>query len=258
MCEIRVGGTPTPPRNRLAGRPRLRKPWAPLGRQQSLCRLPRFALPLRRIHNSQVEAIRYGVVAVNGENVCHDSTMADAGDVHDEVNGQGDRLSDTVVRKTNVGREHAVCKSRQSLLGRVGVNGAETTGVPGVKSLKQIERLGSTYLAYQDSIWPVSQRRAEQVGDRDGRERCLLTKAPGSELPHRNPRNCCSRGCRAAALETEGVLQLHDQLVGVAPPAVQQRADVVVVHNEQVSLRPNGPAQASIRPDQLAVRVVLM
>jgi hypothetical protein len=58
-------------------------------------------------------------------------------------------------------------------------------------------------------------------------------------------------------LHPPGVLKFDQQLVGFLLPPIEDRADVVVVDDEEVCLWANGPAQACIGADRIAVGVVL-
>jgi hypothetical protein len=62
---------------------------------------------------------------------------------------------------------------------------------------------------------------------------------------------------RHQLLEAPRVLEFDEQLIRVQPPAVQERPHVVVVDDEQVTDRPEGPTQAGIGADRFAVGVVL-
>ena len=59
---------------------------------------------------------------------------------------------------------------------------------PGVQRLQQVERFGAADLTDEDAIGPVPQGRAQQVGDRDRRQRRLLAerrlRAPRLEPKH--------------------------------------------------------------------------
>ena len=90
--------------------------------------------------------------------------------------------------KPDVRRQHAVRQARERLLGGVRVNRAQAAEMAGVQRLQQVERLGAAHLADQDAIGPMTERGAEQVGDRDRRQRRLLSErrlsAPRFEAQH--------------------------------------------------------------------------
>ena len=58
-------------------------------------------------------------------------------------------------------------------------------------------------------------------------------------------------------LDPKRVLQLNQELIRIQPPAIENRPHIVVVHDEQISNRPECPPQTGVRPDRLAIRVVL-
>ena len=101
---------------------------------------------------------------------------ANSRDVHDEVNRQRDGFARAPVRQSDVGGQHTVRQAREGLLRGVRVDGAQAAEMPGVQRLQQVERFRATDLADEDAIGPMPQGRAEQVGDRDGRQRRLLAE----------------------------------------------------------------------------------
>jgi hypothetical protein len=48
---------------------------------------------------------------------------------------------------------------------------------------------------------------------------------------------------------TKGVLELHEQLIRLELPALQELSDVVVVDDEQVADRAEGPPQPRVHAD---------
>src|SRR5256885_1853025 len=67
-------------------------------------------------------------------------------------------------------------QARQRLIGGIPMNRAEAAKVTRVECLQQVERLRPAYLTDDDSIGSVPQSGTEQVRDRDGRQRCLMSK----------------------------------------------------------------------------------
>jgi hypothetical protein len=101
---------------------------------------------------------------------------ADARDVYDKVNGQSNGLARAAVRQSDVGGQNTVRQAGEGLLRGVRVDGAEAAQVTGVQRLQKVECLQAPDLANENAIGPVSEGRAEQVGNRDGRQRCFLAK----------------------------------------------------------------------------------
>src|SRR5690349_8695282 len=103
----------------------------------------------------------------------------------DEVNRQGDCFPGASVREADICRQDTVRQPRQRLIGVVRVDRRQTSEVPGVERLEQIERFRSAYLTYQDAVGPVPQRRSNEVGDGHRRHGLLLAegrlRSPGLE-----------------------------------------------------------------------------
>ena len=76
----------------------------------------------------------------------------DARDVHDQVDGEGDRLARAAMRQADIRRQHAVREARQRLLGGVRVNRAQAAEMAGVERLQQVERFCAAHLADEDAI----------------------------------------------------------------------------------------------------------
>ncbi len=99
----------------------------------------------------------------------------DAGDVHDDVNRERDRLADATMRETHVRREHAVRQTREGLLGRVCMDGAGAPEMAGVQRLEEIEGFGAAHFTDEDAVRSVAQRGSEEIGDGDGRKGRLVS-----------------------------------------------------------------------------------
>ena len=78
--------------------------------------------------------------------------------------------------KPDIRRQHAVREARERLLGGVRVNRAQAAEVACVERLQEVERFCPTHLSNEDAIRAMAERRAEQVGNRDRRERRLLAE----------------------------------------------------------------------------------
>src|SRR6476646_2942640 len=92
------------------------------------------------------------------------------------MDGQSDGFADASMRQSDVRREDAVRQSRQRLVGGVCVDRAQASEVTGIEGLQQVECLSPAYLADDDAIGPVPEGCAEQVGDRDSGQRCLVSQ----------------------------------------------------------------------------------
>src|SRR4051812_48751223 len=124
------------------------------------------------------ETVGRGVEAGDANDFGHATAGIRTRDVDNHVDREGDRLADAVVWQAHVRGQDAVCQPRQRLLRRVCVNGAETPEVPRVQRLQQIEGLTAAHFANDDAVGSMSEGRANEIGDRDGRQRLLLPEGP--------------------------------------------------------------------------------
>src|SRR4029450_774064 len=69
-----------------------------------------------------------------------------------------------------------MCQASKALPRRIRVNGAEAAEMPGVQCLKKVEGLCPAHLTHEDPIRSMTQRSAQEIGDRDRRERGLLAE----------------------------------------------------------------------------------
>ena len=133
------------------------------------------------------ERVRPRVVAADPNELRDHASAALASDVRHQVDREGDRLARAGVRQSDVGGQDAVREARQGLLSRVRMDGAHTAEMSGVERLQQVKGFRAAYLAHEDAVGPMAQRRAEQVRDGDGRQGRLLAegrlRAPRLE-PH--------------------------------------------------------------------------
>ena len=99
-----------------------------------------------------------------------------------------DGLADAAMRQPHIGGQDTMRQAGERLLGGVRVDGAQAAEMTGVERLQQVERFRATHLANQDAIRPVAKRGAEQVGNRDRRQRRFLSerrlRAPCFEPKH--------------------------------------------------------------------------
>ena len=89
--------------------------------------------------------------------------------MYDQVNRQPDRFPHACVWQSDVGREDAVREPRESLLGRICVNRADSALMSRIQRLQQIKRFWAPNFADDDPIGPMSQRCADEIRDRDCR-----------------------------------------------------------------------------------------
>jgi hypothetical protein len=69
-----------------------------------------------------------------------------------------------------------MCEARQRLLGRIRVNRRQASEMARVERLQQVEGLRASHLSDDDAIRSMSQRCSNQIGDRDRRQRCLVSE----------------------------------------------------------------------------------
>jgi hypothetical protein len=129
-------------------------------------RLQRFRL--------EDEAVGWSIEASNGQKLGNAAPAVDACNVNDHVDGQGDGFADASMRQPDVRGQHAMREPRQGLVGRIRMDRAEASEVTGVEGLQEVERLSPAYLADDDAIGPMPQRRTQQVRDGHSRQRCLV------------------------------------------------------------------------------------
>ena len=130
----------------------------------------------RRQTRVQHESICVAVVSSDDCQLAHLTPTLDTGDVHNQVNGERNRLANAPMRQADIRGQNAVRKTCQRLLGGIRVNRAQASEMTGVERLKQVEGLGAAYFTYKNAIWPVPECSAKQVGNRDRREWRFLTE----------------------------------------------------------------------------------
>ena len=87
---------------------------------------------------SQLQPVGLRAVPTSGEHI-HDATPAvRARQVDDDVDRERDRLADTLVWQTDIGRQDAMDGARQRLFRRIRMNGAETPQMARVERLQQV------------------------------------------------------------------------------------------------------------------------
>ena len=86
------------------------------------------------------EAVRLGLVSSYGNHFRDPPMLSIPSNMHDEVNRQRNRLSDTAVWKSDRSGHHTVRKTHERLLGRVAVDRRHTSEVAGVQRLQQMGR----------------------------------------------------------------------------------------------------------------------
>src|SRR4029450_3669344 len=93
-----------------------------------------------------------------------------------EMDRQRGGLACTPMWEADVRCQHTVRKSRQRLLGVVGVDCRQTTKMSGVECLEKVECLRTAHLADEDAVGTMSQCRSYQISDRHRRHRLLLAE----------------------------------------------------------------------------------
>jgi len=104
------------------------------------------------LEHRQGERVGLRRIAANGDELSHPPSASIASDMHDEVNRQGDRLSDAGVREADVRRGNATGEPCERLFGRVRVQSAQAAKVASVRRLEEIERFRAAHLADEDSV----------------------------------------------------------------------------------------------------------
>ena len=120
--------------------------------------------------------------------------VAQAGEVHDEVEGRGHLLADGPHRQVEAGHQGHGLDAGQRVARGVGVDGGDRAVVAGVHGLEHVEGLAGAALADHDAVGAHTQGVADQVADGD------LTLA---------------LDVRRAGLEGQHVLLVELELLGV-------------------------------------------
>src|SRR5262245_153345 len=94
----------------------------------------------------------------------------------DDVYRKGNGLPDAVVRQAGIRGQDAMREARQRLVRGVRVDGRQAALMSGVEGLQEIKCFGTANLTDKNAVGSVAERRLDQVGDRDGRQRSLVAE----------------------------------------------------------------------------------
>ena len=110
-----------------------------------------------------LELLGAAVVVVQSEDFADDAAARLPLDMDDIIDGLADLGFHVLVGGLRMAAENEVGEAAQRLRRRVGVDGGERSGVPGVEGVEQRPRLGAADLAQDDPVGPAAERRSSGV-----------------------------------------------------------------------------------------------
>jgi len=124
--------------------------------------------------------------------------VAEAGHLHEQVDGRRYLLADGAHPHIRVGHADHDFEAAQSIAGRVGVNRGERTIVARVHGLQHVQRLFRANLAHDDAIGAHAQGVDDELPDVDGADALHI----GRPVSMRATCVCCSRSSAASSMVT--------------------------------------------------------
>jgi hypothetical protein len=125
------------------------------------------------VDRAVVKEIGVGVVTIDFEHLGNIPTPWPPFDLNHDMDGVADIALDGTVRKFDAALQNTTRESRKSLFGRVRMKGGQCPGMTRIEKLQKIEGFTSTNLTHQNPVWPVTERRFEQVTDGNARTAVL-------------------------------------------------------------------------------------
>ena len=140
--------------------------------------------------------------------------VAEARDLHDQIDRARDLLADGAHAHVGVGHADHDFQARHAVARRVGVNGGERAVVTGIHGLKHVQRFFAADFADDDAVGPHTEGVDDQIANLDG----AVAFDVGGPRFH-------ARHVRLAQPQFGGVFDGDDALVfrNVARKHVQQR-----------------------------------
>ena len=153
------------------------------------------------------EPISVSIVPAHAHDLGDSAVAIDASDVHDHVNRERDRFASASMREADIRGQDAMREARECLLGRVRMDCAHAPEMARVEGLKKIECLRPADLADENAVGPMPKGGAQQVRNRNRRQRSLLSEwrlgASGFQ----------SQDVRFLEVDFSGFLDDHDAVV---------------------------------------------
>src|ERR1700677_552635 len=115
------------------------------------------------------EAFRVAVVAAKGQHFADDAAAGLALDMHHEIDGFCNFGFGVGESRLRVVAHDQIGEAMQRLLGRIGMDRRERSGVASVEGIEQRARLDSAYFAQDDAVRPPSESGLEKVVESDVR-----------------------------------------------------------------------------------------
>src|SRR5436309_2753085 len=122
------------------------------------------SLPL--VKRLQFIFVSLRVVTMNLEELRHEAAGAPPFDVQQEVDRIGKVGLDGLIGQVDGRLECATHEARDGVVSGIGVDGAESSGMAGVQSLKKIEGFPSPDFTDDDAVRPVAEGGSQQVPNR--------------------------------------------------------------------------------------------